>query len=266
MTTTLAGALIKPYQGESYVLYFLSGWVFSVPLMAILFTHEMGHYLTGRKWRLLVTPPFFIPGPPIPPLPGTFGAFIKIRSPIANRRALMELGAGGPVAGSIVGIPLLILGITLSEIKDIAPHSQGLAFGSSLILELICRLKLGTFSSDVTILLHPTALAAWFGLFVTAMNLLPIGQLDGGHVVYALFGPKLAPRISFVFFLCLIPLGIWVWTGWLVFALLLIFLGLRHPPPLDEVAPLGIRSRILGMTAIILFILTFVPMPLYVTQ
>ena len=232
--------------------------------MAILFTHEMGHYIAARKWRLIVTPPFFIPGPPIFPLPGTFGAFIKIRSPVTNRRALMEVGAWGPIAGSIVGIPLLALGISLSEIKEAIAEPHALAFGSSLILEFVCWLKLGVYSSDVTINLHPTALAAWFGLFVTAMNLLPIGQLDGGHVVYALFGPRLAPKISFAFFLCLIPLGIWLWQGWLVFGLMLVFLGLRHPPPLDESTPLSSEARILGLAAIILFILTFVPTPLYV--
>jgi membrane-associated protease RseP (regulator of RpoE activity) len=255
--------------------------------MAILFTHEMGHYLAARKRRLIVTPPFFIPGPPIPPLPGTFGAFIKIRSPVTNRRALMEVGAWGPIAGSIVGIPLLVLGISLSEIKEVIAEPQGLAFGSSLILDLVCWITTGEFSSNLTIFpapeflsvssaslpshstalfLHPTALAAWFGLFVTAMNLLPIGQLDGGHVVYALFGPRLAPKISFAFFLCLVPLGIWLWRGWLVFGLMLVFLGLRHPPPLDEVTPLSSKTSVIGLAAIILFILTFVPTPLYVTQ
>lgn len=196
-TTTIAGAAIfvnKPFEG--WLLFVLRGFAFSLPLMSILLVHEMGHYLVGRRRRLDVTPPYFIPA--IPPL-GTFGAFIKIRSAITNLRVLVEIGASGPIAGATLAVPLLFGGLCYSELRPEIPSSgSGFSFGSSLILELMCLLRFGEFSSNVTIILHPTAVAAWFGLFVTAMNLLPIGQLDGGHVIYALFGPRQARTISFV--------------------------------------------------------------------
>jgi len=260
ITTTVVGAF---YANERYDEWFrlsflLSGWVFSVPLMSILVVHEMGHYLTGRRRYMDVTPPYFIPAPP--PL-GTFGAFIKIRSPIFNRSALVEVGASGPVAGSIVAIPLLVVGLLLSEFRPQLVPTQGFSFGSSMILELLCLAVYGDFSSSSTVLLHPTAMAAWFGLFVTAMNLLPIGQLDGGHVVYGLFGSKAARVVSFVAFLLLLPLA-FLWPGWLMFALLVLVLGLRHPPPIDPESPPTRSARILGWVAVVLFIVTFIPVPI----
>jgi membrane-associated protease RseP (regulator of RpoE activity) len=259
LTTTAVGALYANSTFDSWILFFLRGWVFSVPLMTILLVHEMGHYLTGRRHLLDVTPPYFIPA--IPPL-GTFGAFIKIRSPITNRKVLVEVGASGPMAGALVAIPLLVVGLYLSEIRPQMGEAKGFAFGSSIILELLCWLRFGEFSFNSTILLHPTAMAAWFGLFVTAMNLLPIGQLDGGHVIYALFGPRRAQIISVIVFACLIPLGILLWPGWFMFGILTLFLGLRHPPPLDPYTPLDRGGRLLGWAAIVLFLLTFIPVPL----
>jgi membrane-associated protease RseP (regulator of RpoE activity) len=259
LTTTAVGALYANDKFDSWILFFLRGWVFSVPLMTILLVHEMGHYLTGRRHHLDVTPPYFIPA--IPPL-GTFGAFIKIRSPITNRKVLVEVGASGPMAGALIAIPLLIVGLYLSEMRPQMGEAKGFSFGSSIILELLCLLRFGEFSFNSTILLHPTAMAAWFGLFVTAMNLLPIGQLDGGHVIYALFGPRRAQIISTVVFVCLIPLGILLWPGWFMFGILTLFLGLRHPPPLDPYTPLDRSGRLLGWAAIVLFFLTFIPVPL----
>jgi len=263
LTTTLAGALYAGAKTDSLVLFFLSGWVFSVPLMAILLVHEMGHYLTGKGRFLDVTPPYFIPAPP--PL-GTFGALIKIRSPITNRKVLVEIGASGPISGSLVAIPLLLVGLYLSEIRPPTGQAEGVSLGSSIILELLCLIRFGQFSSTASIYLHPTALAAWFGLFVTAMNLLPVGQLDGGHVVYALFGPRAARIISFAVFFALIPLGVLLWPGWLMFGVIVVFLGLRHPPPLDPYTPLDWKHRFLGWWAIILFVLTFIPIPIAVAE
>jgi membrane-associated protease RseP (regulator of RpoE activity) len=259
LTTTAVGALYANDKFDSWIMFFLRGWVFSVPLMAILLVHEMGHYLTGRRHLLDVTPPYFIPA--IPPL-GTFGAFIKIRSPITNRKVLVEVGASGPMAGALIAIPLLIVGLYLSEIRPQVGEAKGFSFGSSIILELLCLLRFGEFSFNSTILLHPTAMAAWFGLFVTAMNLLPIGQLDGGHVIYALFGPRRAQIISTVVFVCLIPLGIILWPGWFMFGVLTLFLGLRHPPPLDPYTPLDRSGRLLGWADIVLLLMTFIPVPL----
>jgi membrane-associated protease RseP (regulator of RpoE activity) len=223
----------------------------------------MGHYLTGRRHHLDVTLPYFIPA--IPPL-GTFGAFIKIRSPIMDRNSLMDVGAAGPLAGSLVAIPFLILGLLYSEIRPQTTGFTGISLGSSIILETVCLLRFGEFSFNATIILHPTAMAAMFGLFVTAMNLLPIGQLDGGHVVYALFGPRGARVVGLTFFVALIPLGIFVWQGWLIFAVLTLFLGLRHPPPIYDYLPLDPRRRLIGWIAVVLFIVTFVPEPLKLVE
>ncbi|MFC1833941.1 site-2 protease family protein [Thermodesulfobacteriota bacterium] len=249
VTTTLAG-----------------GWQFSLPLMAILLSHEMGHHVAGRLRFLIVTPPYFLPGPPLWPLPGTFGAFIKIRSPITNRKVLMEVGAWGPVAGALVAIPVLIIGLYFSEMRPGPVQPGPVSFGSSLLLEILCYIRFGSLTSDATILLHPAALAAWFGLFVTSMNLLPIGQLDGGHVVCALFGTRIARLVSMGSYLVLVPLGIIYWPGWFVFGVLALLLGLRHPDPLDPVAPLNPGARLLGYVAIIIFILTFVPVPITISE
>ncbi|MEI8183701.1 MAG: site-2 protease family protein [Desulfomonile sp.] len=259
ITTTAVGALYVNQTLDSWFVFFLRGWVFSVPLMLILVVHEMGHYLTGKRRALDVTPPYFIPA--IPPL-GTFGAFIKIRSPIPDNKVLMEVGAWGPIAGAMVAIPLLMIGLVLSEIRPPSGTHEGLALGSSIILELLCLIRFGQFSFNAEILLHPTAMAAWFGLFVTAMNLLPIGQLDGGHVIYALFGQRRAWLISLVVLICLIPLGIFLWPGWCVFGVLAVVLGLKHPSPVNPYIPLDRGGKILGWTAVILFILSFIPVPI----
>jgi len=263
LTTTAVGAFYNQSPSDSWIGFFLGGWVFSVPLMSILLVHEMGHYLTGRSHDLDVTLPYFIPA--LPPL-GTFGAFIKIRSPIMTRNMLLDIGASGPLAGSMVAIPLLFVGLLYSEITPLTKDATGITLGSSIILELLCLLRFGEFSFNATILLHPTAMAAMFGLFVTAMNLLPVGQLDGGHVAYALFGPRGARAISLACFAALVPLGILIWPGWLIFALLVLFLGLSHPPPIYYHLPLNPRHRVIGWIAVILFVLTFVPEPLKLVE
>ncbi len=263
ITTTAVGGLYANQAFESWSSFFMNGLVFSIPLMTILSVHEMGHYMAGRRRGMNVTLPYFIPS--IPPL-GTFGAFIKVRSFIPNRKALMELGAWGPLSGAMMAIPLLFVGLFMSDSypKNEISDPIGLSFGTSLILEIGCLIRFGDFSFNNMVLLHPTAMAAWFGLFVTAMNLLPIGQLDGGHVIYALFGNKASRVISISVFVALLPLGMLVWTGWLVFGALTLLLGLRHPPPLDEYTPLDKSARLTGYISIILFILTFVPAPISV--
>lgn len=263
VTTTVAGSWYVSSPSQSWLLSILSGWVFSVPLMTILAVHETGHYLAARRRNLDVSPPYFIPA--IPPV-GTFGAFIKIRSPIPSKKVLIEVGAWGPLAGSLVAIPILIVGSFFSEIRAVPPVSEGFSvhFGSSLILEGLFLLRFGELSSHASIYLHPTAMAGWFGLFITALNLLPMGQLDGGHVVYALFGPRRAQLISFCVFVVLLPLGVLLWPGWLLFAVLALVIGLRHPPPLDPYTPLDKTGRVLGWIAIVLFVLTFIPAPISV--
>jgi membrane-associated protease RseP (regulator of RpoE activity) len=266
-TTTIVGAIFYVgKQTDSLPDFLLAGWVFSVPLMGILLIHEMGHYLSGRRYGLNVTLPYFIPA--IPPL-GTFGAFIKIKSPIPNNRVLMRVGAMGPIAGAMAAIPILTIGLAYSEIGVAEGNSYNI--GASLLMEGLVWLRFGHFSWEANILLHPTAMAAWFGLFVTAMNLLPIGQLDGGHVIYALFGRRTAKIISYGLFFMLIPLGIALWHGWFMFAVLVVALGfgegfglggLRHPSPMRPDIPLDPAGRAMGIIAIILFIITFVPVPI----
>jgi membrane-associated protease RseP (regulator of RpoE activity) len=265
VTTTVAGSLYVTDPTEDWLGNVLRGWVFSVPLMAILLVHEMGHYLAARRRRLDVSPPYFIPA--IPPV-GTFGAFIKIRSAIPSKKVLIEVGSWGPLAGSMVAVPVLILGSCLSEIRSVPSTTDGISihFGTSLILEALFFLRFGEFSSSTSIYLHPTAMAAWYGLFITALNLLPMGQLDGGHVIYALFGPRKAQVISFAVFVGLIPLGALLWPGWLLFGILALFIGLRHPEPVDPYTPLDRSGRILGWTAIVLFVLTFIPAPISVVH
>jgi membrane-associated protease RseP (regulator of RpoE activity) len=229
--------------------------------MSILLVHEMGHYMAAKRRHLDVSPPYFIPA--IPPV-GTFGAFIKIRSPIPSKKVLIEVGSWGPIAGTLVAIPLLVVGSFFSEMRPSPPQTEGVAvhFGTSLILELLFLLRFGTLSSQATIVLHPTAMAAWYGLFITALNLLPLGQLDGGHVVYALFGPRRAQLISFAVFACLVPAAFLFWPGWLLFAVLAVIIGLRHPPPLDPYTPLDRNARVLGWFSMFLLLLTFIPAPI----
>jgi membrane-associated protease RseP (regulator of RpoE activity) len=260
VTTTIVGALFYVDQkATSWFWFFLNGWKFSLPLMTILLVHEMGHFLAGRHYKLDVTLPYFIPA--IPPL-GTFGAFIKIRSPIPNLPALIRIGAFGPLFGSVAAIPLLLVGLRYSQVLEKTSEIQGLTFGSSLLMEILCYIGLGHFTKDATIILHPTAMAAWFGLFVTSMNLLPMGQLDGGHVIYALFGPRTAKIISTIVFACLIFMGFAFWNGWLIFGMLILFLGLNHPAPMDRYTDLDSTGKIIGIAAVILFFITFTPIPI----
>jgi len=190
------------------------------------------------------------------------GAFIMIKEPIPNRKALMEIGASGPIAGFIVAMPVLWIGFLNSQVSfESSLEGPNLFFGSSLILWVMTELVLGVnpMVTEVTISLHPLAYAGWLGMFFTALNLLPMGQLDGGHVVYSLFNSRHA-YIARISFLILIPLGFY-WAGWWVWAGLVFILGLRHPPILDESTPLERKHRIVGYVSIIIFIMTFVPVP-----
>lgn len=277
VTTTMRGASFADmsrlplHTVEDWVVFFLRGCLFSVPLMGILLAHEMGHFIAGKRHSLNITPPLFIPCPPISLfgmtllIPGTFGAIIKIRSLITDRNALIRVGAWGPLAGSFVAIPMLAVGVYYSQSIPLPPGGQehvGISFGTSALLELMCWVRFGHFSFEQAVLLHPIGLAAWYGLFVTALNLLPIGQLDGGHVLYALLGPRKAPIGSLAVLICLIPLGILLWPGWLFFGVLVTILGWRHPPPLDPYTPLDRGAKLIGCAAVILFLLIFIPIPI----
>jgi membrane-associated protease RseP (regulator of RpoE activity) len=218
----------------------------------------MGHYLACRHYRVDATLPYFIPAP-ILSFVGTLGAFIKIRAPIPNRRALFDIGIAGPLAGFVVTLPVLVLGVLDARLEPLDPAAGGIFLGEPLLFQWAARLLLGPTPEHLTLVLGPLGLAAWFGLFVTALNLLPIGQLDGGHVTYALFRNRAAAisRLGFWACVALTYFG----PNWIVWSLLLRMLGRRHPPTLDDWAPVGRGRRLTGLVGLLVFVVCFVPDP-----
>jgi membrane-associated protease RseP (regulator of RpoE activity) len=236
----------------------------AIGLLSILLAHEMGHYLTARYYGVDVTLPFFIPFPvPGFSLVGTLGAFIRIKSPIPNRRALFDIGVAGPLAGFVLALPVLWLGIREATIQPLSSPAEGLFLGEPLLFRFVTWLVHGSLGSNETLLMGRLGLAAWFGLLVTALNLMPIGQLDGGHVTFALLRAR-AHGIS--------RIASWVCVGliyfgpsWILWAILVRVLGRRHPPTLDDEAPVG-RARVaIGVLSLVVFVLCFVPDPIVVS-
>lgn len=245
-----------------FTTYLAGGKLYAVSLFLILGTHEFAHYFAGVKNGVRTTLPLFIPAPPGLFLFGTFGAMIAIKDPIPDRRVLMEIGAAGPIAGFVVAVPTLIIGLFLSDIA--APTGErGFSFGSSVIMILLSKAILGVtpLSADFNIQLHPIAFAGWVGLFITAINLFPIGQLDGGHVFYSLLGKKsqIWAKCFFAFLLFLV----YFWPSWGIWAILLLVLTRFKSAPLkdEDVLPLKVHKRA-GYAAIAIFFLTFVPVPI----
>ena len=233
------------------------GLKFAVPLLLILLSHEMGHYIAARRHGLLTTPPFFLPMPiPLPFSPGTFGAVMRIKQPITTRAQLLDIGAAGPIAGFIVTVPTLLAGLALSQVREF-PHDAPLVYFSEPILfKFTARvLFFPGLTGAEDIMLHPMAWAAWFGLLVTAINLLPFFQLDGGHIAYALFGA--GHRRWARWLLAVLILMTIFWPGWALMAAILFLVGPEHPPILYEQEPLDRRRTIIGWTAIAIFILCF---------
>lgn len=242
------------------------GLPFSLPLLTILGVHEMGHYVAARLHGVRVTLPFFIPLPLSGSL-GTLGAVIFIRSPLLNRRALFDVGIAGPLAGLIVALPLYLIGLTVEPAVGLPRMWMEMGIrriANPPLLELLAPLVIHTADLDQYVFYrHPMALAAWFGVLLTALNLLPLGQFDGGHVAYALLGRRAWPLALFIF-LALLTLGMTgAWFGWIVWALMGLLTGLRHPPPCDDVTPLGWPRAMLGLATALLFALIFVPVPFY---
>lgn len=227
----------------------LEGLRFSVPLLAILLAHEMGHYFACKRWHVYATLPLFLPSPF---LLGTFGAFIRIKSPIYSRRSLFDIGVSGPIAGFVVLLPILAVGILLSTALPSRPPGGDVILGTPLLLRVAEWLRFGATPTEL-VLLHPFAQAAWAGLLATAINLLPIGQLDGGHIVYALFGP-IHKTLSKVFVAVLIPMGYFSYS-WLFWALLLFILGVRHPLVYDD-EPLDANRKRIAAAALVMLVLS----------
>ena len=250
------------------------GLLYACVLMVILTGHELGHYLTCRRYGLAATLPFFIPAPN---LFGTFGAFIKIKSRIDWKRQLFDIGAAGPFAGFMLTLPALFIGLTYSKVVPLAGGEGALSLGEPLLLKLASALVLKPVPVGSDILLHPVAFAGWVGLLVTSLNLLPLGQLDGGHVAYALLG-KGKGLVSSIVLGALILLGVFFFAGWLIWgglglafalvvrlkrpkALYRLAVSLRHPPIYDEDVPRNRGRVILGALIILIFILSFMPDP-----
>jgi membrane-associated protease RseP (regulator of RpoE activity) len=260
VTTVIAGALQQGVNPLETPRLLYTGIPFSFTLLLILGAHEMGHYLVSRRHRLDVTLPYFIPAPPIPFIIGTFGAFIRIRSPIRDKRALLDVGCSGPLIGVLVAIPVILIGLKLSTVTVIGGGEATVTLGEPLLFKLLSRLALGPLTPEENVILHPVAFAGWIGLLVTALNLIPVGQLDGGHVAYALF-PEYHRHISLGVLGLLVVCGVVFWQGWLMWAVVLAFLGWRHPPPYEFWVPLDRRRRVLGLITIVVFGLTFSPAP-----
>lgn len=229
---------------------------FSLPLLAILGFHEMGHYVVAKRHGVRASLPFFLPS--IPPL-GTFGAFISMRDPLPDRKALLDVGASGPLVGFAIAVPVTIAGLFLTAGSPHAVSAAQAAIGYPQNSAFYWFLKLFIPVPD-TVALHPLAFAGWVGLFVTGINLLPAGQLDGGHIARALLGNR-QHYLSWAAVLALVAMSYVFYTGWILFAFLILFLGVRHPPPLNDLSRLNPTRTIVGVAAVAILLATFIPQP-----
>jgi len=267
------GGVLVPYPTGIDLATLRLGIPFALPFLGVLLAHEMGHYAAARRHRIRASLPYFIPFPPYFSIIGTMGAFIRLRGATIRRTQLFDVGASGPVVSFVLSLPLLAWGLSLSSSVS-GPASlaspfvvefagQAVWLGNGPLVHLLAVAFGPEGLGRDPVLLHPVAFAGWLGLFVTALNLLPLGQLDGGHVLYALFGDVQA-RTARLFLLALLPLGL-LWWGWWAWAALIWVLHrgrLRHPSVIQPQVRLRRRRRLLGWALIVIFFLTFVPVPL----
>jgi membrane-associated protease RseP (regulator of RpoE activity) len=239
--------------------FLIGGFIYSLAILSILVAHETGHYLASRKYGVPSSLPYFIPFP-LPPF-GTLGAVIRTRGTIPHRKALFDIGSSGPLSGLALAIPAVVGGFLLSKVVDVSQYpEQTTSLGNSPLLSLLQRIVLGDLPPGTDVVLHPIAYAGWVGLFITSLNLLPTGQLDGGHIIYALFGR----RSKIIFRLTLVGitlLSIIYNVGWLLLVTILLFIGYKHPPPLDDLTPLDWRRKVVGALAFVIFFSAFTPIP-----
>jgi membrane-associated protease RseP (regulator of RpoE activity) len=244
----------------------VQGLTFSISLLTILFSHEMGHYLTCRYYGVDATLPFFIPAPPLI-LAGTFGAFIKIRSPIPTRRALFDIGLAGPLAGFVALLPIAIAGVLVMQ-PPVPQTGGGIMFNDPLMLRLLAWVLHVQLEPNSPI--NPYYMAAWLGLLVTSLNLMPVGQLDGGHGIFAVFGPRahaLVGRAAFMTVAVLAGLGFWWYrspSGFLFAVLLGVMMRVKHPQP-ALMEPLGWQRIVVAIVTLLVFVLSFWPFPITMT-
>ena len=247
---------------------FLQGAWYSVTILAILGTHEMGHYLACRYYGVDASLPYFIPAPPVI-LTGTLGAVIRIRQRVPTKRMLFDIGAAGPIAGFAVAVPALALGLSLSRVVPLPDDFVGFTLGEPLLFQFVAWLIWGSAPEGYTLNLHPVGLAAWFGLLVTAINLFPIAQLDGGHISYATLGSR-STAVTLGTTVVIIVLAIVVSLSWAFWALMMVVMliafGAKHPPTLDDHVPLDDRRRWIAFGTLVIFVLCFTPAPIEVTD
>jgi len=257
LSTLLAGAMHAGVNLLKKPEEIYKGLPFALTLMLILLGHELSHYFASRKHNVEATLPYFIPAPTIV---GTFGAFIKMKSPITTRKALLDIGVSGPIAGFIISIMVSIIGLSISEVVPIKMTEGGIRLGDSLLFAFLSEIILDYQPAYQDVLLHPVAFAGWIGLFITSLNLIPVGQLDGGHIAYALFGERYT-LLSKVLIPVMLLLGLLLWEGWALWGVLLLIFGLKHPPILYPEVSLDRKRRFIGLLAFAIFVLTFIPVP-----
>jgi len=237
----------------------VGGPAYSFAIILILLGHEMGHYFVSRRYGVRATLPFFLPFP-LPPF-GTLGAVIRMESAVSSRKALFDTGVAGPFTSLLLSVPAIVIGLRLSEVIPTSQIKEGaLRLADPLLFSFIQRLVMGEVQEGYDILIHPIGYAGWVGLFVTALNLLPVGQLDGGHIAYALFGRK--SRAIFLIAIAVMAfITVFYNPGWLLLLILIILFGFRHPAPLDDQTPLDGRRKLMGGLAFLALVLSFTPTP-----
>jgi membrane-associated protease RseP (regulator of RpoE activity) len=291
LTTLSAGGRLA-IGDQSWSAQLAHGIPFAIPLLLILLSHEMGHFIAAKIHRVSASPPYFIPFPSffgwVPSLVGTLGAVIRMRGRVPSRRALIDIGAAGPIAGFLVALPLLVWGLLHSTVhativpqaglpptsplawilrwvsgQQVSPMPVGvIQEGTSLLYAAAVRVVAGRIPPGQDIFIHPTAFAAWFGLLVTTLNLIPIGQFDGGHIAFAMLGRR-AQTVGRVFVGILVVLGLTAWIGWLLWAFFgWLLVGTAHPPVEDPEDQLDPVRRAVGWISLAIFLVTFMPVPL----
>ena len=242
----------------------LRGFWYSGTILAILGCHELGHYFACRYYDVDASLPYFLPAPVLP-MTGTLGAFIRIREPIPTKRMLFDIGIAGPIAGFLVAVPALFIGLSMSHVAQLPREFTGYELGEPLLFKIVSKIFWGSPPDGYSLNLHPVAFAAWFGLLATALNLFPIGQLDGGHISYAVLGRR-STYVTIVMIVVAVILAVFVSRSWLVWTgvmlVMLVLFGPRHPRVFDEDVPLDRARVLLALVALTMFILCFTPAPL----
>jgi len=266
ITTMFAGARLEGVNPATTPFGILRGLPYSFTLLMILGVHELGHYIFAKKHSVDATLPYFIP---VPTLIGTFGAVIKMRSRVRKRNSMIEIGAAGPIAGFLVALPALIIGFYTADIVPIS-EGEGIQLGESIITKLVTIILYPDLADNMQLSLNSVGFAAWIGMFVTMLNLIPVGQLDGGHILYAVF-EKQHFNIARLCFAAILLLGIvplffdHLSLNWLVWAVLIFFLiKVKHPPSITDRQALSLKDKIVAIIALIIFIITFIPIPIII--